>query len=454
MMDTNSSPERSTRWAPRFFTIWTGQAFSLLGSQLVSFAVIWWLTQTTGSATVLATASLVGLLPQVILGPLTGALVDRWSRRLTMIVADGLIALATVALAVLFALGHVQIWQVYALLFIRSVCGGFHWPAMQASTTLMIPKEHLARIQGLNQMLQGGMSIASAPLGALLLAWLPMQGILAIDVFTAMLAIIPLFFFQVPQPERHDLQPEALGKPSVWQDLLAGLRYVWGWPGLLFIGIMATVINFLLTPAFSLLPILVTKHFNGQAIQLATLESFSGIGFIVGGLILSAWGGFKRRVLTSLFGLIAMGMGCLLMGLLPPSAFVTAVATMLFIGIINPIVNGPLLAAVQAAVEPEMQGRVFTLINTMASGMSPIGLIIAGPISDKLGVQTWFIIGGIVTGLMGITSFFIPAIMHFEDGRSAAQPAVSIKFAVSELELVGTRMAKTAKPNPVEIDCT
>ena len=305
-MNTNLAIKEPERWAPRFFTIWTGQAFSLLGSQLVSFAVIWWLTQKTGSATVLATASLVGLLPQVILGPLTGALVDRWSRRLTMMIADGLIALATVILAVLFALGHVQIWQVYALLFVRSVCGGFHWPAMQASTSLMVPKEHLARIQGLNQMLQGGMNIASAPLGALLLAWLPMEGILAIDVFTAMLAIGPLFFFEIPQPERRDLPASALGKSSLRQDLAAGFRYVWSWPGLMLIGIMAAVINFLLNPAFALLPILVTKHFNGQAIQLATLESFSGIGFIVGGLILSTWGGFKRRVITSLAGLIAM----------------------------------------------------------------------------------------------------------------------------------------------------
>src|SRR5512139_976991 len=126
-MSAGNQIVESKSWAPRFFTIWTAQAFSLLGSQLVSFAVIWWLTQTTGSATVLATASLVGLLPQVVLGPLTGALVDRWSRRLTMIIADGMIALATIGLAILFALGHVQVWQVYALLFVRSVCGGFHW---------------------------------------------------------------------------------------------------------------------------------------------------------------------------------------------------------------------------------------------------------------------------------------------------------------------------------------
>jgi DHA3 family macrolide efflux protein-like MFS transporter len=424
-MNANAALEKQNKWATRFFTIWTGQAFSLFGSQLVSFAVIWWLTQTTGSATILATASLVGLIPQVVLGPFTGTLVDRWNRRLTMIMADSLIALATIGLAVLFALGHVQIWQVYILLFIRSVCGGFHWPAMQASTTLMVPKEHLTRIQGLNQMLQGGMSIASAPLGALLLAWLPMQGILAIDVVTALLAVVPLLFFQVPQPKRNDLLPEANGKSTFWQDFKAGFKYVWGWPGLMMIGVMATVINFLLTPAFSLLPILVTKHYNGQAIQLATLESFMGIGFIIGGLILSAWGGFKRRVMTTLLGLLATGAGCLVMGLLPSTAFTLAVATMLFLGIVNPIVNGPLMAAVQAAVAPEMQGRVFTLISTMAAAMSPIGLMIAGPISDKLGVQTWFIIGGVVTIVMGIGSLFIPAIMHFEDGRQAVSAAPS-----------------------------
>lgn len=453
-MDANPSLEKTKPWAPRFFTIWTGQAFSLFGSQLVSFAVIWWLTQTTGSATVLATASLVGLLPQVILGPFTGTLVDRWNRRITMIVADGIIALATITLAVLFALGNVQIWQVYALLFIRSVCGGFHWPAMQASTSLMVPKEHLSRIQGLNQMLQGGMSIAAAPLGALLLAVLPMQGILFIDVATAMLAITPLLFFSVPQPERTDLQAGTQDQPSYWQDLRAGFSYVWGWPGLMLIGVMAAVINFLLTPAFSLLPILVTKHFNGLAIQLATLEAFSGIGFIVGGLILSAWGGFKRRVLTSLVGLVAMGVGCLVMGLLPPTAFGLAVLTMFFLGVVNPFVNGPLLAAVQAVVTPEMQGRVFSLIGTVAAAMSPIGLIIAGPIADKLGVQTWFIIGGVVTLMMGIASFFVPAVMHFEDGRSAVKPATVDLSVISDIELVGQQLAQTTPPDPIELDYT
>lgn len=451
-MNAEFAVETQKPWAPRFFTIWTGQAFSLLGSQLVSFSVIWWLTFTTGSATILATATLVGMVPQIILGPFAGTLVDRWNRRLTMIFSDGLIALATVGLAVLFALGHVQYWQVYILLFIRSVCGGFHQPAMLASTSLLVPKEHLTRVQGLNTMLQGGMTIASAPLGALLLKLLPMQGILAIDVITATLAIIPLLIFSVPQPERKDLQVVDADKPTFWMDLKAGFRYVLSWPGLLIIGVMATVINFLLTPAFSLMPILVTKHFNGGAAQLATLEMFSGIGFIVGGLVLSAWGGFKRRILTTMLGLFLLGAGCIVMGILPASGFVLAVATMLFVGAMNPIVNGPLMASVQAAVRPDMQGRVFTLIQTMAGAMSPLGLVIAGPVADKFGVQTWFIFGGVVTISMGIIGVFIPAVMHFEEGRLAdRQDAVEVTGIDEHLP---SGVPETILPAPVEVDYT
>ncbi len=210
-----------------FFVIWGGQAISLFGSQLVQFALIWWLTKITDSATVLATASLVGLLPQVVLGPVVGALVDRWNRRITMIVADGVIAVATVGLAALFLTGTVQVWHVYLLMFVRATAGGFHWAAMAASTSLMVPKEHLTRIQGLNQTLQGGLNIISAPLAALLLDLLPMQGILAIDVGTAMFAIGSLLFVTIPQPQRREPPQEMqTGGPSVWQDLRQGLRYV------------------------------------------------------------------------------------------------------------------------------------------------------------------------------------------------------------------------------------
>src|SRR6266508_1200350 len=153
----------SDNWAARFFTVWTGQAFSLFGSQLVQFALIWWLTQKSGSATILAIATLVGMLPQIVLGPFAGAIVDRWNRRAIMIIADGSIALFTLLLAYLFATQRVQIWHVYAIMAIRALGGAFHFPAMSASTPLMVPEKHLTRISGMNQTLQGLMPLVSPP---------------------------------------------------------------------------------------------------------------------------------------------------------------------------------------------------------------------------------------------------------------------------------------------------
>jgi DHA3 family macrolide efflux protein-like MFS transporter len=416
MNNTGALPDN--RWGRPFFTIWSGQAISLLGSQLVQFALIWWLTRTTGSATVLAVASLVGLLPQVLLGPFIGAWVDRANRRLVMMVADSTVALATLLLAALFALGWAQIWHVYLLMLVRAVAGGFHFPAMQASTTLMVPKEHLARIQGLNQMLHGGLNILAAPLGALLLELLDVQGVLFIDVFTAMLAVAPLFFIAVPQPER---LAEAAGS-SFWEDFRSGLRYTLGWPGLVIIGVMAALINLLLAPASALIPILVTQHFNGQAWQLAWMQTASGVGVIAGGLALSVWGGFKRRILTSMLGLLGIGAGSILMGLTPAPAFLLGVGAMFLLGFFLPVANGPLLAAVQATVEPAMQGRVFTLIGSVSAGMAPLGLLIAGPVADRLGVLTWYLLGGVVCLLMGVLGFFIPAVVHLEDHGKASPP--------------------------------
>ncbi len=433
-MESISENSKSRQWMAPFFTIWTGQAFSLLGSQLVQFALIWWLTQKTGSATILATASLVGLLPQVFLGPIAGVLVDRWNRRITMIVADSCIALATFGLAVLFWTGAIQVWHIYLILFVRALGGGFHWTAMQASTSLMVPKEHLSRIQGLNQMLGGAMNIGAAPLGALLLGLMPMYGILFIDIGTAMLAVLPLLFIPIPQPVRSPSPAAPSGQASLVQDLKEGLRYVWAWPGLLLIIIMAMLINLLMTPAGTLQPLLVTRHFGGQAMQLAILESSWGIGVVVGGLTLSVWGGFKRRVITSLAGLVVMGASLSVIGLTPSWGFYIAVAMMFILGFTNPIVNGPLIAAVQGAVAPDIQGRVFTLMTSGAAAMMPVGLIIAGPASDALGIQTWYLVGGITTIIIALAAFLIPAVMNFEeDHRAASQAAVPASSPVSPL---------------------
>ncbi|WP_299025399.1 MFS transporter [uncultured Thermanaerothrix sp.] len=407
------SPTENPRWLRRFAPIWIGQVFSLFGSGLVHFSLIWWLTQTTGSAVVLATASFVGFLPQIVLGPFVGALVDRWNRRRVMMLADSGIALATLGLVLLFALGLAQPWHIYVVLFLRSLGGAFHWPAMQASTTLLVPERHLARVAGANQALNGLINIVAPPSGALLLDVLPLQGVLAIDVVTAFIAVGLLGLVQIPQPVRLDAQ-RALTPRVVLRDVHEGLRYLAGWPGMLALLLMATLINFLLNPAFALLPLLVTRHFNGTAIHLGWLESGYGIGVVLGGLILSVWGGFRRKLWTSMSGLFILGVGAIGMGLLPPSAYPIALGLMFWMGIANPITNGPLFALVQARVAPEIQGRVFTVISSLATAMTPLGMLIAGPVAEWLGLQTWYIVGGTGCALMSITALIWPVTANLE----------------------------------------
>ena len=408
-------------WQVPFFTIWAGQVISLLGSNLAQFALVWWLTQSTGSATVLATASLVALLPGILLGPFAGALVDRWNRRTVMVLADGFIALCAVWLVYLFWAGSMQVGHVYVIMLMRALGGVFHWPAMQASTSLMVPDEHLARVGGLNQALHGLVGIVSPPLGAVMLSILPFYAVMGIDVVTALCAIGLLLSIQIPQPKRTTAVSASLSITSVWADVRAGLGYVWNWPGLRAVLIIATVLNLVMNPAFSLLPLLVTKHFGGGALQLGWLESAWGGGVVLGGLILGVWGGFRRRVWTSIMGLLGMGVGTLLIGFAPGWALGLAVVAFFVTGFMNPITNGPLFAVIQAKVAPDMQGRVFTVMMSASSAMSPLGLAIAGPVADWLGVPAWFTLAGVACVLMAVSMPLLPAVMNLESNHTDAR---------------------------------
>lgn len=409
------------RWARRFYTLWAGQALSLLGSQLVQFAIIWYLTQTTKSATTLAIASMMGLLPQVLLSPFVGTWVDRGNRRFIMILADSLVAIATLGLVILFALGVVQVWQIYLALFIRAVAGGFHQSAFGASVVLLVPKEQLGRVQGFNQALYGGLNVVSAPLGAFLLAVLPMQGILSIDILTALVAVTIVFLTQIPQPER-GAHPQG----TFWQDFVAGFRYIIAWRGLLLLLGLVMVINFFFSATEPLTPLLITKHFGGKAEQLGWWLSSFSVGNILGGLILGAWGGFRRKIVTAQLGLVLSGLGTIVVGLLPSNLFWVGLVSNTSVGLLLPIINGSYSATLQATIVPEMQGRAFAFVMSAAMLVSPLALIIAGPFADRFGIQLWFLIAGISCTSMGVFGFFSADIMKMEN-----KPAEGVQHVIS-----------------------
>ena len=403
-------------WKAPFFAIWIGQAFSLLGSRVTQFALVWWLTETTGSATVLATATMVALIPEIALGPIAGAYVDRWNRRRVMMVADSVIALASLWLAVMFWLGSAQIWHVYVIMVVRGMAGSFHLPAVLASTSLMVPKEQLTRIAGLNQTLNGVLNIVGPPLGALLMEALPLHGVMLVDVGTAALAVAPLFFVHIPQPLRDLDQIEGQETPSIWSDLRGGLRYLRGWPGLIVIIGMAMVFKIAFMPASSLLPLLVRSHFGGDAAQFGLLQALFGVGIVIGGVLLSVWGGFRRRIYTTMTGITLLGVCILGLGLTPGHLFSVALGTFFAAGFLIPMVDGPLMAIMQSTVAPEMQGRVFSLMGSLLLLTSPLSLAVAGPISDWLGLRVWYIAAGILASVMGIAGLLVPAVAHIEEG--------------------------------------
>jgi len=397
-----------------FLTLFGGQSISLFGSRLVQFALVWWLTETSGSASVLATATIMAVLPQVIIGPFAGAMVDRWSRRIVMMVSDSLVALSVLLLAYLYSAGGVQVWQIYLIMFFRSTMDTFQWPAMQASTSMMVPQEHLPRAAGLRQSAQGIVNIISPPLGALLLESLPIYLVLGIDVFTALTAVGPLFFITIPQPIRGGTTAR-----GVLMDMREGLTFVWERKAILKILGIALLLNMLASPAFSLMPLLVIQHFNGGAIQLAWLQSSSGAGLIMGGIILGVWGGFKRRVDTAFTALMASGLGIIGIGLAPGNMIWTAIVSIFVFGFMNSVANGSFFSVIQTVIPNELQGRVFTLVMSSSVAVMPLGLAVAAPVAEVIGIRTWFLASGVVTIILGLYGLLNPQIRGFEDTLKA-----------------------------------
>jgi MFS transporter, DHA3 family, macrolide efflux protein len=407
-------------WQPRFLTIWTGQALSRFGSEVVSFALIWWLTDKTGSEAVLATATLMTLLPPVILGPVAGALVDRWSRRKVMIVSDGTIALFTAVLVVLYWRGLVQPWHLYGIMLVRAIGATFHGPSMKASTTLMVPKEQLGRVAGMNQTLSGALRIAAPPAGALLIAALPMHLVASIDVITAAFAIVPLLFIAIPQPESEAGPKRAWG---VVHETVEGLRYVSGNRLLFFIVMSCAVTNISYGPVMAFGPLLVKSWFHGGALELGMVSSAGGIGIIAGGLFMTAWGGMKNKVVNSAIGWLGIGLAYIAVAWMPGTAILVYVASKVFVGFMVPVGSAPLDAWYQSHVPPDKQGRVFAVLGSLDQLTMPVGLAVGGALGGVVSLRFWWVLMGIQHALLGISWLALPFVRRSTDGAQATRVA-------------------------------
>lgn len=399
-------------WKLRFFTIWTGQQLSQVGTIIGRFALIWWLTRETGSAVVLANATMLALAPSILLMPFVGPLIDRWNRRTVILTSDSFIALVSLWLAYLFWSGTMQIWHVYVVMLARSVGSVFHGPAFSASVPLMVPKRHLVRISGMGSTLNGIKGIIGPGLGALCMELLPLHGIMLIDVFTALLAIVPLLLLAIPQPDAKHI--ERIRSASYFVNLKEGFRFVLQWPGLLMLVGGVALIKIVISPALSLTPLLIFEHFGRTSVEYGMCQSLSGAGVILGGFILTAWGGFKRKIFTILMGLTGLGLGVSLMGFLSPDVFWPLLALFAFVGMMTVAFNAPTGAILQASIPKHIQGRVFSLFGSLVSLTAPIGLAIAGPLAERVGVPFLFRWGGILCVGISLIGFFVPALRTME----------------------------------------
>jgi MFS transporter, DHA3 family, macrolide efflux protein len=384
-----------------FYTIWISQFISLAGSRIVQFAIIWWLTKTTGSANVLVTASLVGLLPVIIFSPFIGTVVDRFNRRLILIISDGLIAIITAILAILFFYDQVQIHYVYIILCIRSIAEAFHRNAMRSSVSLMVPENLLTKIQGYQAIIISTLDIFSAPLGAILLELIPIYLILIIDIGSALFAIMVLLFLDIPNPIiKEKIKNSVSIIPRLWQDFLDGINYILSKNKLREIILLVSLVNFFLYPAFILLPLLVKNIYQGGAKEFAIFESCFGIGMAIGGAILIISKDMGRKIIY--LGLSGIGIGYVLVGDLISLGIIPAITGILIVGISCSIMNSSSTIIIQKMVPSGLQGRVFTIMTTLTMSVSPLGLLLAGPLSEIFGCRPWYLITGIICIFTGI----------------------------------------------------
>jgi DHA3 family macrolide efflux protein-like MFS transporter len=310
----------------------------------------------------------------------------------------------------LFHTEQIQLWHLYSIMFIRSSMQAFQAPAATASAAMLVPRAWLGRVAGLNQMLQGLMTIAAAPLGALLLAFLPFQGALLVDVVTALLAIVPLFFYAIPQPRR-----EAHRRTGLWTEFVEGAQVVLHNRGLLQLYGLVMLVVLTITPTFTLTPLLVTEHFGGGVNAVALMEGLAGIGIIAGGALIAVTPIFKRRITTILISYAISCATVAFTALTPGSQLWIAAGWWAISGVTFSTGQAPLIALIQSQVPNQFQGRVLALLNTVMGLAAPIGLGLAALLGEWLGVRGIFIAGGLVSAAICLLGFAAPALRRIEE---------------------------------------
>ena len=384
----------SAVWKKRTLLFMTSQAISLFGSSLVSYAILWRITLDTQSGFMMTIYILFGFLPTLFLSPFAGVWADRYDRKRLIILADGLIACATLILALFFLAGYKDLWLFFVIPFIRALGQAVQTPAVNALLPQIVPEDRLMKTNGLFSSLNSAIMLISPMVSGALLSLTSLELILMIDVVTAIAAILVMITLNVPSHVRS----EANKKQRYWQDLVAGVQYIrkHEYIGRFFIYI--TILFFMVTPVAMLTPLQVTRSFGDDIWRLTAIEVVFSSGMLVGGLLIASWGGFRNRIKTMAFSTLMVGVTTLLLGVVPN--FWIYLGIMAITGLTLPFYNTPATVLLQEKVEPDYLGRVFGVMGMIASGVMPTAMFIFGPLADRIRIE-WLLVGsGILLTLL------------------------------------------------------
>lgn len=369
-------------WLKNITLFLSSQTISLFGSSIVQYAMMWYITLTTESGVMMTLYILCGFIPTFLLSPFAGVWADRFQRKMLIIMADGLIALATLILALLFFLGYKSIWFFFILVGIRAIGAGIQTPAIGAILPQIVPKDKLTKVNGINGSIQAVIMFISPMISVPLLMYASMEFIFLIDVVTAAIAICTLLFFlKIPSHKK----ASSVEPVSYLSDFLKGLQYINRHKYLKTFFIFLAIFFVLMAPASFLTPLQVTRSFGDDYWRLSAIEIAFSVGMIAGGGIIASWGGFSNKVKTMGFSSAVMGLCTLALGVVP--IFWIYLLFMVFFGVALPIFSTPANVLLQEKIEEEYLGRVFGIMGMISTSMMPIGMLIFGPIADIIQIE-------------------------------------------------------------------
>ncbi|TJZ54887.1 MFS transporter [Sphingobacterium olei] len=396
-------------WKRTFSIIWIGQFLSLVSTSAVNFAIIIWLSLETGSAEVLAYSAIAALLPQAVIGPFAGVYIDRWDRKKVMIFADAFVAFCTLVMAISFYLGNESLLLIYVLLSLRSVGSAFHMPAMQAAIPMLAPENQLLRIAGINQMIQSVSSIAGPALGALAIGLFRIGDVLWLDIIGAIIAISSLLFVHIPDPKKDNVQKSSFHQ--VWTDIGIGWNEIMSRKGLAWLFTYSVIATFCIMPLAVIFPLLTLNHFGGGKWEMSVIEIVWGVGMVIGGGILGIFKPSVPKVILVNSMHIILGIALALSGYISANMFYLFVGLTAVGGVAASIYNAAFTTILQEEISADKLGRVFSMYFSIVVIPSIVGLLFTGFIADSIGINLTFMILGLSIVLVGLFSFFTPALM-------------------------------------------